>query len=218
MSEHDFEPIRGLPGNLPEGESIVWQGSPNWWMLAKQAYHVRAVALYFVAMLTWRTTNAIAGGQPAVAAVETALGVAPLALAAVGILTLFAWMNSRTTVYTITTKRVVLRFGIAIPKAINIPFGIIEGAAIKSLPQGAGDIAMTLKAPNKIALLQLWPHVRPWNLAQPQPTFRAIPSAQSVAEALATAMRAEVPIELTRTPTPVRGAALPLGRPNAAAA
>ena len=47
MSEHDFEPIRGLPGPLPEGETILWQGAPDWRVLAVQAFHVRAVAIYF---------------------------------------------------------------------------------------------------------------------------------------------------------------------------
>ena len=63
MSEHDFEPIRGLPGDLPEGETILWQGAPNWLTLAEQAFHVRAVAAYFALMLLWRlTAGAVIGG------------------------------------------------------------------------------------------------------------------------------------------------------------
>lgn len=27
--EHDFEAVRGLPGALPQGERIVWQGPPG---------------------------------------------------------------------------------------------------------------------------------------------------------------------------------------------
>ena len=34
MSEHhddfDFEPVRGLPQVLPEGERLLWQGAPRW--------------------------------------------------------------------------------------------------------------------------------------------------------------------------------------------
>jgi hypothetical protein len=113
---------------------------------------------------------------------------------------MLAWLNSRTTVYTITNKRVVMRFGVAVSKAVNIPFTIIDGAALKAMPNGAGDLALTLKAPNKLAFLHLWPHARPWRMATPQPTLRAVPDASAVATILATAMQGEVVITMTRSP------------------
>jgi len=199
MSEHDFEPVRGLPGVLPEGETVLWQGEPRWFDLATQAFHIRAVSAYFAAMLIWRTTEAVVvHGQAASTAIMSALSVTPLAAAAVGLLAGLAWLNSKTTVYTITNKRVVMRFGAAVPKAINIPFGIIETAALKAAPNGAGDLALTLKAPNRLALLHIWPHARPWRMAAPQPTLRALPNASAAAAVLANAMQAEVPIALTR--------------------
>jgi len=220
MSEHDFEPIRGLPGPLPQGETILWQGAPNWWRLAQQAFHLRVVAAYFAAMLIWRAASAIASGEAPLGALGSAALVTPIALAALAMLCLLAWLNSRTTVYTITNRRVVMRFGAALPKAINIPFGIIEGAALKPLERGAGDLALSLKAPNKIAFLKLWPHVRPWKVASPQPTFRAIPNAEAAASILASAMKTSVPIETARAEAPARevGRAGSLGRPEAQAA
>jgi hypothetical protein len=208
MSEHDFEPVRGLPGVLPEGETILWQGEPRWFDLATEAFHIRAVAGYFAAMLTWRTVDAVMHGQAASTAILSALSVTPLAAAALGLLAGMAWLNSKTTVYTITNKRVVMRFGAAVSKAINIPFGIIETAALKAGPNGAGDLALTLKAPNRLALLHIWPHARPWRMAAPQPTLRALPNASAAAAVLASAMQAEVPIALMRTPDVV-GAAPP---------
>lgn len=220
MSEHDFEPIRGLPGPLPEGETLVWQGAPNWITLAQQAFHIRAVAAYFFAMLAWRTCAAVIGGEAPLKAMEAALAVMPIALAALGILALFAWLNSRTTVYSITSRRVVMRFGVAVPKAINIPFTIIDGAALKTFANGDGDLALTLKAPNKIAFLHLWPHARPWRLTSPQPTFRALPQAQVAADILAAALSAEISIERTQPDRAGRDARSPVGltRPEIAAA
>jgi len=200
MSEHDFEPVRGLPGVLPAGETILWQGEPRWFDLATEAFHIRAVTGYFAAMLAWRTADAVIHGQAASTAIVSALSVTPIAAAAVGLLAGLAWLNSKTTVYTITNKRVVMRFGAAVPKAINIPFGIIETAALKAAPNGAGDLALTLKSPNRLALLHIWPHARPWRMAAPQPTLRALPNASAAAAVLASAMQAEVPIALTRTP------------------
>ena len=198
MSEHDFEPIRGLPGNLPAGEEILWQGAPNAVSLTFQAFHLRAVAAYFGVMLAWNALTAVVGGQSIGHVMAVALSVTPLALVALAALAFFGWLNSRTTVYTITNRRVVLRFGAALTKAINIPFTIIEGAALKAEVDGSGDVALTLKAPNKIAYLQLWPHVRPWRFATPEPTFRALANARDVADILATAMKSQVAIEMVR--------------------
>lgn len=194
--EHDFEPVRGLPGALPSGERILWQGSPRWTRLACDAFHVRAVALYFALMLAWRTAAAIGAGTAPEHALALALSAAPLALAGVAILAALAWLNARTTVYTITNRRVVLRFGVALTKAINLPFPILESGAVKAHADGAGDLALTLKAPNKLAFLHLWPHVRPWRVAAPQPTLRAIPDAAAVGAILAQAMKAELPVEI----------------------
>ncbi len=220
MSEHDFEPIRGLPGELPPGETLLWQGAPNWWRLAQTAFHVRLVAGYFALMLLWRAAGATAHGEAPLVALRAALLVTPVAFAGLGLLCLFAWLNSRTTVYSITSRRVVMRFGVAFTKAINLPFTVIEGAALSTLPKGAGDLALSLKPPNKIAMLQLWPHARPWRLSRPQPTLRAVPDIHGVAAILAQAMKAEVGIEPSRFEAPVRGAAMGgrLTEPQGAAA
>lgn len=213
MSEYDFEPIRGLPGNLPPGESILWQGAPDWRALACEAFHIRAVAAYFAAMLVWRMTGEISAGVAPLKAVGVVASVAPLAAVALALLAFLAWLNSRTTVYTITNRRVVMRFGAALTKAFNIPFGIIEGAALNARPSGGGDLALTLKAPNKIAFLHLWPHARPFRLGQPQPTFRAIPDAARAARILTDAIRDVVAVDVAAaTPAAIEddlAAALP---------
>jgi hypothetical protein len=217
MNEHDFEPIRGLPGALPDGETILWQGAPDWWEMAKEAFHIRAVALYFAAMFVWRALQALSRGERLSSVVETLLLTAPVAVAGLGILAFLAWLNSRTTVYTITNRRVVMRFGAAIPKAINIPFTVIEGGAVKRFPGGAGDLALTLKAPNKIAFLQLWPHARPWRLISPQPTLRALADAVEPAGFLAKAMQSHPDIVLARVLEPAREGAATSGLAGAEA-
>ena len=219
MSEHDFEPVRGLPGDLPTGETLLWQGSPSWTRLACEAFHIRAVTGYFALMLAWRTAGAIGAGADPVKALGATLAVTPLAAAAVGLLALLAWLVARTTVYSITSRRIVLRFGVALTKAINLPFTIVESGALKAFADGSGDVAVTLKAPNKLALLHLWPHARPWRLASPQPALRSIRDAATVARVLASAMKVEVGVDLA----PVMaidhpGAATRLHRPEAAAA
>lgn len=190
MSEHDFEPVRGLPGALPAGERLLWQGAPAWWPLAQRTFHVRSVSIYFAFLMAWRGVAAFADGATVLAALQSALYVAPAAIAALLLLCGLAVLTARTSVYTITTKRVVLRFGIAMPKAINIPFTIIESAAFKGFSDKSGDLALTLTAPNKINYFLLWPHARPWKLANPQPSMRAVADASVVAAQLAEALKA----------------------------
>jgi hypothetical protein len=150
MSEHDFEAVRGVPGNLPAGESILWQGAPRWTVLAQQAFHVRAIGGYFGLMLGWRLVSALSAGQSAASALRSILLVSPIPLATLAGLTALAWLYSRTTVYTITNKRVIIRFGLALPKAFNIPLKSVQSAACKTLSRGTGDLALTLKGDTKI--------------------------------------------------------------------
>ncbi len=188
MSEHDFEPVRGLPGPLPEGEVILWQGAPDARLLAEQAFHIRAVASYFALMLAWRGATGLANGAGLPAVLGRLASVAPMALLGLAVLAFLAWLNARTTVYTITNRRLVMRFGAAFTKAINLPFAILDGASLERLPGGGGNLALKLKAPNKIALLMLWPHARPWRLRAPEPTLRALRDAEVAARVLAEVM------------------------------
>ena len=49
--EHELEPQFGLPEPLPQGERILWQGSPDFAALARSAFHVRMLAVYFLVLL-----------------------------------------------------------------------------------------------------------------------------------------------------------------------
>lgn len=181
MSEHDFEPVRGLPKALPEGERILWQGAPDWWALAQRAFHCGSLSIYFVVLIAWR---AVATGS-----IEAGLQMAPLAVACLGLLAGLAALMARTTVYTITNKRIVMRFGLALPKAINIPFAIVASADVRSYGDKTGDVSLTLSRPHAINYFLLWPHARPWKWMPAQPTLRAIPRGADVAEILSTALR-----------------------------
>ena len=220
MSEHDYEEIRGLPGRLPSDERLLWQGAPDAWRLACEAFHVRAVALYFGGMISLRAAGSLAHGAPAGRVLTEAAAVSPLAILALALLGGLAVLYSRTTVYTITTRRVVLRFGVALPKAINLPFSQIESASVKRRGGTGGDLAMTLKAPNKIAFLHLWPNVRPWRLARPEPSFTALNDLDGASAALVAGMKEVTPITVSAIAQTdgVRPAASGPARPEAAAA
>jgi Bacterial PH domain len=177
MSEYDYEPVRGLPGALPADEQILWQGAPEWRSYVFNALHIRLSVLYFAAIIIW----AVLSGD-----MNSAIGVSMLGSLVVGLSILFAWGVHRTTVYTITTKRIILRIGVALNKCINLPLTEIESANLKMLDtaKSHGSIVLRLKGMPRMGYIMLWPHARSLRVARPQPMLRAIPDAQAVANIL----------------------------------
>lgn len=183
------EPIRGLPERLPEGERILWQGAPAWQWLALRAYHVGIVVAYFLVLMAYRGYAAYQASGDLLAAGAVALSPLPFALVAVGLLSFLAWLSSKTTVYTITNRRVALRIGIALPSTINVPFSVVAEASFRPRFGNTGDISLQLRGPDRIGFAHLWPHVRPWRLRLPNPMLRSVPNGDAVAKVLAAALR-----------------------------
>ena len=178
----------GLPAPLPPGERLLWSGRPHWRRLLLGAFHLRAVTLWFL----------LAGGaslaaQAADGADGRALlaGAAALALAlglAVGLLCLLAWVTARATRYTLTSRRLLLRTGVALSAWLNLPLGKVCALDLRLFADGTGDLPVVPAEPLRVGWLVLWPHVRPGRLRDPHPMLRAVPDAARVAAMMATAL------------------------------
>jgi hypothetical protein len=190
VSEFAFEPVHGLPEHLTAGEALRWQGAPHWRVLARRAFYARTVALYFGLLILVRFLYMLADGAGLKDAVLASLWLVLLGAVAIGILTLLAWLYARSTVYSITDRRIVIRFGVALPMAVNIPFKVIESAGLRTYPDGAGDIPLVLGNGQTVNYLIMWPNVRPWRFSNAQPMLRAIADAKQVSEILAEALYA----------------------------
>ncbi len=183
--EHEDEPVYGLPEAPPAGEHVIWQGSPDWKALAIRAFHVRKLVVYFALMLLLRAVVTLADGGSAVQALRDVALLLPLPLLGLGLVLVLAWLSARSTVYTLTNRRVVMRIGIVLTLSFNLPFKCIAAADMARAPRGTGDIALALAGQDRIAYLQLWPHARPWQLRKPQPMLRCVPQPDRVAQLLA---------------------------------
>jgi hypothetical protein len=188
--DFDFDAAPGLPTKLPKGEILLWQGAPSWRALATRVFHIRKLALYFGALVLWTVGSAVAEG--AEGDLLMALWPIPAAAAAIGAMTLLAWLTARCTIYTITSRRIVIRFGVALPMTINLPFAVVGSAALKELGGGVGDISIETIGSDQVAYLVLWPHVRPWKIAKVQPTLRCVPDAPRIARLLSNALAAAI--------------------------
>jgi hypothetical protein len=182
--EHEFEPQYGLPEFLPQDEKILWQGSPEWKSLARHAFHVNKLVVYFAAIIGLRVFVVLTDGLGVNAALASAMWLAILATSAIGVLAMIAYFSARTSVYTITNKRLVMRVGIVLSITYNLPFKRIASADMRELTNDKGDIPLVLMPGDKIAYTHLWPHVRPWRFAKPEPMLRSIRDPQRVAEIL----------------------------------
>jgi hypothetical protein len=186
--EYDFEPVPGLPANLPEGEQLLWQGSPSAAATARQVLHVGLVAAYFGALVLWRLVSGLSDGHALSQIAVDSLPLLGMATAAILILSLLAYLIARTTIYSITSRRVVMRFGVALPMTVNIPFKAIRSADVALRSDGTGDVALEVDDLGRLSYFHLWPHTRAWYVRKAQPSFRAVPDAQNVSSLLSRAL------------------------------
>ena len=187
--EHEFEPQRGLPEALPANERLLWQGSPEWKTLAVQRFHVRKLVVYFSVLLAARVAAQVTDGAALGAVLYGSLAMLGLSVLAVGLVTFMAWLTARTTVYTLTDKRVVMRIGIVLTLALNLPLKRLQGAALQLHSGTTGDVALQLLGRDRVAYAHLWPHARRWRFVKPEPTLLCLADAQQLATALTAAWK-----------------------------
>ncbi len=191
MNEYEYEPVRGLPEELPEGEEVVWRGEPTWRGLARRVFHVHALALYFAAIISAHAVYQWLQGAEVAALLGSVAWQLGLTCVALGILSLMAFAYARSTVYTVTTRRLVIRGGVAVPMMINIPWESVQSASLRQCRDGTGDIAFQMISGTRMAHWALWPNVRPWHLSKVQPMLRGIEEPDAVARALARTVTGE---------------------------
>jgi hypothetical protein len=185
------EPVPGLPENLPEGERILWQGGPSARTLVIHAFHARFIAGYFVLATAWRLASMSSSG----ATTGEMLGAAGTSLAALvaamAVLYAIAWAMARAAIFTITDARVVMRYGSAIRKYVNLPFAQVTSVDVRRYGKSAGDISIASEG-RGVGYVHLWPFARPLKIARPQPMLRGLPDVDAAVKVLGPAMKAAI--------------------------
>ncbi|MBA4797660.1 MAG: PH domain-containing protein [Rhizobiales bacterium] len=212
IREHEIEPLPGLPGVPPAGEVILWQGRPSSALVARHLLKVRWIVGYFLILASWAVVAGWSDGQPAGGILFSVAVLTALAGVLIGMIELFAWAVEKTTLYTITTERVVMRFGVAISMTLNLPFRQIDSVALAKIGEKAGVIAIALLPGQRLSWLIQWPHVRGFRFSKAEPSLICLVDAEKVAGVLSTAVgqyrgaRAEQPRIIVEETT---GSALP---------
>lgn len=194
LTEHDEGAHPGaLPAALPEGEHLLWRGQPSTWGLARQSFHVVGVSIYFLALALWRTAsvaaepgNGLGDGLQAASVLVLPFG------AALGVLFLLAWGYARSTHYTLTTARLAIRSGLAVPVTTTIAFDLISGASVKRYGDGMVDLCFLVGGDERPSWAMLWPSVRPWHWRHPEPSFRCLAKGEAVVQRVQQALERSV--------------------------
>ncbi|MEL7044767.1 MAG: photosynthetic complex putative assembly protein PuhB [Pseudomonadota bacterium] len=188
VAEHEHEPVRGLPDYLPEGETLVWRGEPDFRVMARRVFHLRSVSIYIGLLLCAHLGFQLYSGGDIVSVILGSSWMLGLGLTAIGIIALLAWAYTRSTVYTITNKRVVLRLGVALPMMVNLPLPIVGAADLRRYGDGSGDIMFTLAQKKKLSYFLLWPSIKPWQFKPVVPALRCLRNVDEAAAAVAAAV------------------------------
>lgn len=186
--DYDFEPIVGLPAKLPEGETILWSGAPEKWRLGHHVFHTRLIAAVFIILAVSSIFSGLNHGASALKITTTFVTLLATGAAIIGAAVLWGWLMAINTVYTVTDKRLVIRHGVTLPMAINIPYAKVANAAAKIRSDGSGDVSLSLLDGNRLALYAAWPHNRPWSWQGTAPAVRCVANAPAVARIVADAL------------------------------
>ncbi|MEM9667986.1 MAG: photosynthetic complex putative assembly protein PuhB [Pseudomonadota bacterium] len=191
--EGPIEPVRGLPGHLPKGEKLIWQGQPSATGLLFGAFRIRWVIGYFVLVTFGRLAHLASIEAEPAAMTAVCVSSAVTCALAISVLTLIALAMSRAAIFTITSERVIIRHGVAFTKYINAPFASMKSAQLKRRSARLGDIALQMSEAGSAPYLHLWPFAKPFHFGRPQPMLRSIHDPESVARILAEAAQAHSP-------------------------
>ncbi|OCW58480.1 photosynthetic complex putative assembly protein PuhB [Hoeflea olei] len=186
--EHDYEPVPGLPARLPEGEYILWQGAPTSAAVARRVMKTRWIAVYFGVLVLWNISAGVYDNRTPGEILFSSGALAILSMIGMGLLEAFAWGVQKTTLYTITNKRIVMRIGVALSATFNLPFARITAADMREGKNGIGDIALTLAPGDRLSWLIFWPHVRGFKNGALMPQLICLKDVAEVAKVLAKAL------------------------------
>lgn len=202
---------RPVSFRLEPDERILWQGRPEVSALCRHLLKVRWIAAYLAGLLAWKLVLIVwIRGIRSQEVLDAGTLLVQGALL-MGIVAYFAWAMARSTTYTLTDLRLVIRHGIALPGTVDIPLRALRSVAVRVRTDGTGDVAFTVRDGGGIAYSKLWPHVKGFDLTRPVPMLRGLRDAAVLGTRLARQLDTPLPL-----PTRQDLGASPVARATAA--
>ena len=185
MMEYEGEPIEGLPEALPEGETLIWQGRPTVGAMLKRVFFVPQLAVYFGLLIGGHTIYRLTESVPMAQVLGTLVWQFGLAAIVLLLLVWLARAYAKSILYTLTSARLVIRSGVALPMMVNIPIEQIIAADLRVHRDGTGDILLRASADRQLYWVLLWPNVSAWYSRPVRPCLRGLSHPHLAAKAFA---------------------------------
>jgi hypothetical protein len=216
MMEYEGEPIEGLPEALPEGESLIWQGRPTVGAMLKRVFFVPQLAVYFGLLIGGHTIYRLTESVPMAQVLGTLVWQFGLAAVVLLLLVWLARAYAKSILYTLTSARLVIRSGVALPMMVNIPIEQIIAADLRVHRDGTGDILLRASADRQLYWVLLWPNVSAWYSRPVRPCLRGLSHPHLAAKAFADVASQQVDVithdqDAERPQTMATGHAVPAG-------
>jgi hypothetical protein len=216
MMEYEGEPIEGRPEALPEGESLIWQGRPTVGAMLKRVFFVPQLAVYFGLLIGGHTIYRLTESVPMAQVLGTLVWQFGLAAIVLLLLVWLARAYAKSILYTLTSARLVIRSGVALPMMVNIPIEQIIAADLRVHRDGTGDILLRASADRQLYWVLLWPNVSAWYSRPVRPCLRGLSHPHLAAKAFADVASQQVDVithdqDAERPQTMATGHAVPAG-------
>tara|TARA_B100001057_G_scaffold499850_1_gene612139 strand:+ start:633 stop:1256 length:624 start_codon:yes stop_codon:yes gene_type:complete len=168
-----------ISSSIPEGENVLWYGKPDWRILSWYVFGLRYLFIY----LFFSILIVFYKPRDYLHITDFFIQWLPYLISIFFVGCLFmvlSYIQSRTTHYVITDKRIIIKTGSALIFFLNAPFKRIMSIDRQQLRFGSGNISFETISKKRIPFFSSWPSVRPWYFTKPQPCFRCINNVKNV--------------------------------------
>ncbi len=191
MYKIDKSPPKDILSVIPKDEEILWNGRPDLRRFCLSALGLRYIAVYLIVITGVIFFNNFGNFSLAVF-LEKMFPYILSCFIAVILLVVIGASQVMPTVYVITSKRIIIKSGLALIFMLNVPFDKISNIDKQVLKDGCGNISFKLISNKRVPFFASWPSVRPWHFNNPEPTFRCIADVDVVAFKLAKAAQSRI--------------------------
>ena len=191
MYKINKSPPKDVLSVIPEDEEVLWHGRPDFRRFSLSALGLRYLMLYLL-IVSLTTFFSNFGNLSLFLFLQMMFPYIICCCLAAIILVMIGISQVIPIVYVITSKRIIIKSGLALIFMLNVPFDKIANIDKKTFSDGCGDISFKFMGNKRIPFFAGWPSVRPWYFNNPEPTFRCIPDVDVVAFKLANAAQSRI--------------------------
>jgi len=180
-----------ISSSIPKEEEILWYGEPDWKLMSWHVFGLK----YLIVYLFFSLFIVFYKPKDYINFLDFFYEWLPYLICvtlASCFFIILAFIQTKSTHYLITNKRIIIKTGSALVFYLNAPFKRIISIDRQRLRFGRGNISFQTISKKRIPFLSSWPSVRPWYFANPQPCFRCIEDVEYVESIIASEARKQI--------------------------